>query len=104
MAIEKYVYTADDLSQFYVYLESANVRPNSGLDLADGTETGVSAGRPIKFKLRGIHWQANTGGARKFLVAGTNDSELYVTAGSTAITVDGVAGTTTGRRGEKSSF
>lgn len=64
-------------------------------------------GKPNRFKPRGVYWQATQGdlaGARKFLICGSPDAPLYSTNAQTALTIDGVAGVTTGRRGERVTF
>lgn len=61
---------------------------------------------PKRFKPRGVYWQGylDTRIVRKFIICGTPDSPLYSANSSTPVTIDGVAGTTTGKRGEQITF
>lgn len=58
---------------------------------------------PRGIKPRGVHWVAvvNNRFVRKFLICGTQDATLYLLKGSAPVTIDGVKGFTTGRRGEQ---
>lgn len=101
------VYTDDAGENYLLTIDSTLVVTNSGLVLYDpglGTEVCAS---PANFDPRGVWWQATaTGfeGKRKFLICGTNDAALYASNAPFDLTIDGVAGTTTGRRGEQLSF
>ena len=97
----KYVYTCDDgETQYVLTLDTTLAMGNSGLASAEAGGGGEAA--PKRFVPRTVHWQGTLQGrkVRKKLIAGTINSELYNPNASQAITIDGVAGTTTGKRGE----
>lgn len=104
----KVVYTTDAGKSIVLNLDDDLVTANSGLDVYNPSSPPTNVvGKFPRFKPRGVYWQAtaaNFEGARKFLIAGTNDAPLYTADAPTAITIDGVAGITTGKRGEQYSF
>ena len=75
----------------------------AGLTVASATSTAVN--KPVGFKPRVVFWQGTLNGEikRKEIVCGRT-STLYATDKSQALTVDGVGGVITGRRGEKLTF
>lgn len=98
-----YEYVADDGSLYLISLdETLGGLTGTGLDLANDTTTGTEL--PKRFVPRVVYWQGDLDGriVRKALVCNT-DGALYG-AKSTALTIDGVDGSTTGRRGEKFTF
>lgn len=71
----------------------------------------TGAAPPGRFSPRGVWWQANDDvtppelrGSRKFLICGEVTSTLYASTSSQAVTIDGIAGRTTGRVGERLTF
>lgn len=98
-----YIYTSDALEEYLVLLDETLASiAGTGLTLWDGT--GTPASKPPRFKLRVVHWQSLDGANRKSLVCGKNDASLYAQANSVLLTIDGVAGRTTGRTGERQTY
>lgn len=100
-----YVYETDNGGQFVIRRDQT-LATVSGVGLTAATQTGSFLfSLPIGFKPRGVHWQGTLNGriVRKFLICG-RDSTLYESDRSSAITVDNIAGFTTGKRGESFSF
>lgn len=75
----------------------------TGLTVATTGTAGVN--KPLNFKPRVVYWQGVLNGnvVRKSLVCSAS-STLYESNVPVALTIDGVAGSTTGRRGEQLSF
>jgi len=103
----KYVYTNDFGVDIVLRLDETNVIATSGL-LTYDPETDVDViPKPLGFKPRGVYWQATaTGfeGKRKFLIAGLGTAGIYASDTPQIFSIDGVAGVTTGRRGEVQSY
>lgn len=103
----KYAYE-DDLGQIVVLrLDSTNVIPNSALPVYDPAVQDTAIGKPLGFKPRGVYWQGTAAGfenRRKFLICGDITAVLYSSNVPQIVTIDGVAGITTGRRGEVQSY
>lgn len=98
-----YEYESDNGTIYLISLdETLGSITGSGLGLADSSTTGIEL--PKRFIPRVVFWQGDLNGrvVRKSLVCNT-DGTLY-TAKSVALTIDGVEGSTTGRRGEKFTF
>lgn len=99
-----YVYTADDSTTEYVLQLDSTLAALEGVDLESYTgQEGVSPA-PRRFQPRIVYWESNDGVYRKRLICGSTDATLYATNSSTALTIDGIAGKTTGRVGEKLTF
>lgn len=99
-----YVYTSDDGSTEYVLQLDSTLATLTGVDLENYTgQSGVSPA-PKRFEPRIVYWESNDGVYRKKLVCGTTNATLYATNTSTSLTIDGIAGKTTGRVGEKLTF
>lgn len=107
-------YTSDD-GENYSILRDETLADVPNVDLPEidpGGNPAITGGTaPKGLKFRGVWWQANDDvtpeelqGARKFLICGTTTSTLYQSSERQAVTVDGIAGTTTGRVGEKLRF
>jgi hypothetical protein len=109
---KKYKYTMDDgtviklrLDQTYGDLAACGLTPVTTADNA--------INKPSNFKPRVVFWQATAvpesdnepavGSVRRMLVCAP-DSSAYTSVDNFSITIDGVAGQTTGRRGETISF
>lgn len=100
-----YLYVADDNNVYYLSRD-ITLGDIPGVALERATTASVANGvLPRRFKPRGVHWQAQVGNRRirKFLICG-NTSTLYRSEVGLALTIDGVAGSTTGRRGETASY
>lgn len=103
----KYVYTDDAGDKIVLRLDNSLVMTNSGLTVYNPTTDADAKTKPLRFTPRGVYWQATGAGfegKRKFLVAGTADSDLYSATAPATFNVDGVAGTTTGRKGEQLTY
>lgn len=76
----------------------------AGAGLSAATSASTAGGAPSRFTPRVVFWQGTLSGrtVRKSIVCNA-DGALY-TDTSQSLTVDGVAGVTTGRRGEKITF
>ena len=103
-----YLYTSDAGESFLIRTD-ATLGGVAGTGLVPATtgNVGGATGAPKRFKPRGVYWQGTLGGriVRKFLICnGGNDSTLYISGTPQSLTIDGVAGVTTGRRGEKASY
>lgn len=103
---DSYVYTSDNGTQFAIRRDRTLILGEAtGLTLyAEGSEFAFPL--PRGFRMRGVYWQGllDTRIVRKFLVCGTLDATLYATDSSTNLTIDGVPGVTTGKRGEKQAY
>ena len=102
-----YIYENDAGGTYLLSLDTTNASlAGTGLVLATTATAGTASPKPANFKPRGVYWQATAApiGARKFLTCGDVTASLYASETSQALTVDGVAGITTGRVGEKMSF
>lgn len=101
-----YIYTADD-NQSYKILRDRTLGDLPGCDLDPATAAVPAPRLPRKFEPRGVYWQSNAlvgrNYARKFLICNRN-STLYTSIDSTPLTIDGIEGATTGRRGEQASY
>lgn len=101
-----YLYVADD-NNTYKILRDRTLGDIGGADLEPATAA-VPAGRlPRRFEPRGVHWQSTAlvgrNYARKFIICNRTGT-LYTSEDSVPLTIDGIAGATTGRRGEVASY
>lgn len=103
-----YVYTTDTGAKYVIEMDDTlGTQPNNGLTVFDPANPGTATPKPNKFNLRGVYWQGTAAGyegKRKFLVCGTLAATLYASNLRQTVSVDGVAGVTTGRKGESMSF
>ena len=99
-----YTYTTDAGNDIVICLDET-LGSVTGNGLTKLTTASNLPGKPMKFSPRVVFWQGELNGKikRKQIVCNVGSS-LYSNAGSANLTVDGVAGVTTGRRGEKQSF
>lgn len=103
----KYVYEMDSGVEIILELDETLADLSSTLTDFDPANPGTATAAPRRFQPRGVYWQAtaaNFEGKRKFIVCGQSVDPLYATQVRQALTIDGVAGVTTGRRGEKLTF
>lgn len=101
-----FLYTSDSGEVFAIRTDATlGGLAGTGLTAATTGNIGNASPKPAGFKLRGVHWQGELGDriVRKFLVCNTNGT-LYSSGISQALTIDGVVGATTGKRGEQVSF
>lgn len=100
----KFIYTSDTNVDYKITLDrTLGTIANTGLT-EDAAGTAVAPPPPKRFKPRVLYWQGVLDGriVRKALVV--NRAALYNAPGSQEITIDGVVGRTTGRRGEALTF
>lgn len=102
----KYKYTMDDGTVIKLRLDQTyGAIAECGLTAITTGDNALN--KPSNFKPRVVYWQANDlqdgkPVRREFVCA--IDSPAYTSVDNFSITVDGVAGQTTGRRGETISF
>lgn len=96
----RYVYTSDTGVDYTIETD-VDLAAAAGLTAVGTTAPTL---KPTNLKPRVVFVQATVAGrlARKELIV-NDDSPLYTDARQ-AVTIDGTAGTTTGRRGERLSF
>jgi len=99
-----YTYTSDSGTEYSLLIDDT-LATVAGTGLVLETSSSTSSPPPRRFKPRGVFWESNTVGlSGKFIVCGTIDGALYSNDSSTAVTIDGEVGRTTGRKGEKVSY
>lgn len=100
----KYKYVADDLA-IYALLLDDTLGEIEGNGLEKRASGDATLNKPLNFKPRVVFWKGTLNGniVRKEIVC-NGDSTLYRSSSPVALTIDGVAGETTGRRGEKLSY
>jgi len=98
-----YVYTSDTADEYVVRLDDT-LATLPGTGMVDFTTTSTASAKPAGLTMRYVLWQSSDGTYRKKIRCGTNDSSLYANDTSTALTIDGIAGFTTGRVGEKVTY
>lgn len=101
-----YLYTSDS-GEVFALLKDETLGDIAGTGLVRATTANIGNASPVpkRFMPRGVHWQGELDGdvVRKFLVCEATGT-LYQGNAPQAVTIDGVAGTTTGRRGEQQTF
>lgn len=103
----RYVYTNDSGDDYILRLDDTLAALSTTLTAFDPANPGTAVKKPDGFKPRGVYWIATaTGfeGRKKFIVCGDGSDALYDTTTGATLTVDGVAGRTTGRKGESLTF
>lgn len=103
----KYVYTTDTDDEYILELDTTLAALSTTLTAFDPASPGDATPAPKRFTPRGVHWQGTAAGferKRKFIVCGQTDDTLYDSSTSQTLTIDGAAGKTTGRKGEKLTF
>lgn len=103
-----YLYTPDSGDNIYLISTDATLGGLTGTGLVEATTANVANAQPApkRFKPRVVFWQGKLGTrtVRKTIACGTTDAALYDSDSPQAVTIDGVLGSTTGRRGERLSF
>jgi hypothetical protein len=103
----KFIYTSDSGKEYILTLDTDLNIVGSGLIPYDPLTNATAQSPPKGFRPRVVFWQATAAaflGKRKSLVAGVAAEDLYSADAPQSFTVDGVAGTTTGKKGERLSF
>jgi hypothetical protein len=104
---QTYIYVADDNNSYLLKMdETLGSIDGAGNVVATIANSGDAQNKPVGFQPRGVYWEATAApiGARKFIVCGDRADDLYSAETSQALTIDGVAGITTGRRGERFTY
>ena len=101
---EVYVYTDDNDVDYQVQIDKT-LGEIAGTGLVEATSADAQNFLPRRFKMRGVYWEGTLNGSkkRKFIVC-QSDGDLYKRNSSQTVTIDGVSGQTTGRKGEAMSF
>lgn len=98
-----YIYTTDSNDQYVITRDNDLSLPSiTGLVLYTEGAPDLDT-LPRGLKPRGVHWVGvgeSNRFIRKFLICGTQDATLYLLKGSAPVTIDGIRGFTTGKRGE----
>jgi hypothetical protein len=99
-----YIYNSDADTDYYLTLDKT-LGDLAGCGLTAATTATAASPPPKRFRPRIVYWEGTLNGktVRKALVC-EKDSTLYQAETSQALTIDGVEGVTTGRRGEKFTF
>lgn len=99
-----YEYTTDTDKVVLLQLDET-LGSVTGCGLSAATTASEATPPPARFKPRIVYWQGVLSGriVRKQIVCEV-DSTLYLSDKSVTVTIDGVVGVTTGRRGEKLSY
>ncbi len=99
-----YEYTTDSDNTIVICIDET-LGTVAGNGLTKLTTASELPGKPQRFEPRVVFWQGILDGKtkRKQLIC-NKDSTLFAKTSSSTLTVDGVAGVTTGRRGERQSF
>lgn len=108
----KYVYTSDDGTKYKLNLDVTLASVTTSGENAAGTELSAdtpdsgAVNKPTNFKPRVVHWQGTLNGAvkRKSIVCGSPTSGMYASKTAQLMTIDGVVGVITGRRGEQLTY
>lgn len=104
---QNYIYEGDGGSKYIITTdETLGGLAGTGLEVATSANAADAAPAPKRFEPRVVFWQAELDGrmVRKAIICGDVTADLYAEDISQTLTIDGVAGSTTGRRGEKLSF
>lgn len=103
-----YIYRTDNNEKKYLITTDATLGDLTGTGLVAATTANSTDASPTPkgFKPRVVYWQGELDDVvkRKKLICGTTAATYYNSDVSQSITVDGVAGSTTGRRGERLTF
>lgn len=98
-----YVYTTDDGKTTILQLDDT-IATLTGTGLVPYTNQTPDLPATYRFTPRVVYWESDDRKKRKRITCGTVSSSLYAKTVSAALTIDGVAGFTTGRVGEKISY
>lgn len=107
-----YLYQNDSLDKTYLITADRTLASLPGTGLVEATPATAATAVPLpkRYKLRCVYWQGVLGAGaearivKKRVVCGTPDALIYDADISQSLTIDGVVGSTTGRRGEQMTF
>lgn len=111
---KKYKYTMDDGTVIKLRLDATyGDLAEAGLD--ELTTADNAGNKPLNFTPRVVYWQSDaeqddgsggttTAAVRRRQIVCASDSTLYTSVDQQNLTIDGVSGFTTGRKGEQISF
>lgn len=103
-----YLYVSDSGQQYLIRTDDTlALLTGTGLVAATTGNSAAAQSPPKRFKPRGVHWQGTLNGriVRKFIITNGGDSATLYSGGIVInVTIDGVSGSTTGRRGEVQSY
>lgn len=99
-----YEYTSDSGDKYLLTLDTT-LGSITGTGLTAATTATIANPAPKRFKPRVVFWEGTLSGrkVRKKIVCETSGG-LYAASTSQPLSIDGVAGATTGKRGEKITF
>lgn len=103
----QYVYTSETGAQYVLTLDADLAGLSGTLTAFNPAAPGAAIVIPKRFTPRGVYWQGTATGyttKRKFIVVGGPTDPIYDISAPTSLTIDGIAGKITGRRGERISF
>lgn len=104
----RYVYESDSGADYIITVDDTLAALSTTLPAFDPETPGDAVPAPRRFKPRGIYWQATAAGAqlgaRKFVICGTAVDARYARTTRQTFSISGVAGVSTGRRGETLTF
>lgn len=98
-----YIYTTDD-GKTVVLLLDETIASLTGTGLVPYTNQVPDMPKAYRFTPRVVYWEAEDRSIRKRITCGTTSSTIYAKTISASLTIDGIAGFTTGRVGEKVSY
>ena len=98
-----YVYTTDAEDLYILQLDDT-LASLAGTELDDYTGQANTKPAPKRFSPRIVYWESDDRTKRKRIVCGKPDAALYGQETSSALTIDGISGFTTGRVGEKLTY
>ena len=103
-----YLYNSDTGQQYLIRTDDTLAAlAGTGLVAATTGNSAAAQNPPKRFKPRGVHWQGTLNGriVRKFIITNAGNTATLYTGGIVInVTIDGVSGSTTGRRGEVQSY
>lgn len=98
-----YVYTTDD-GKTTILLLDETIATLTGTGLVPYTNQVPDLPKTYRFTPRIVYWESDDKTLRKRITCGTASAALYAKTVSAPLTIDGTAGYTTGRVGEKVSY
>lgn len=104
----RYVYSSDSGQDYILTVDDTLAALSTTLTPFDPQQPGTAIPAPRRFSPRGVYWQATAAGenlgARKFIIMGDVSDNRYARTTRESFAISGVAGVSTGRRGEQLTF